>query len=503
MEVRPGDKSERELVEDYISKFTLSEMLDEVLNALLEERPENPYTALGKLIEAKTMPEIIEIKLYPISVEGGAGGVEAKVITNLGEFTGSAADSFDAPPGSDTLRAFGLEEAKIQVIKEIDPREQSKIDEALDNILELDVSVSIAVSKACARAGARHSGVPLYNFIATMGETVELLPLPVLSACQLQYAGPSATNKMSQEILVYPVGASFFDGAMEGLIQAHQLIKTKIAESNIQEDPDTPLEGNPTPINMVNGVIRVRDMPITELVDFVMSAIKGNITGEYLPAVEYGHTSISKFVDDALSYFPDGFESQLEGAEKSSQDVVEAIIATWRQLDVVSIEDPLHPTDLDGLRMLKEKIAGVMEEIRGDGASTELPYALRGVGGDASCPVQVVADEAVSTPDAIKKWEAEAIFNTLKIRMSKCKTVTAAVNLAKAARQAGWQVIIGVEEGMPDSQDDFLADLAVGVAASQFQGGGMESGEHLCKFNRLLQISRENEDIKFAGRQFR
>jgi len=53
MELRPGDKSERELVEDYISKFTLTELLDEVLNTLLEERPENPYTTLGKLIEAK------------------------------------------------------------------------------------------------------------------------------------------------------------------------------------------------------------------------------------------------------------------------------------------------------------------------------------------------------------------------------------------------------------------------------------------------------------------
>jgi hypothetical protein len=100
MELRSGDKSERELVEEYIGKFALTEMLDEVLNALLEERPENPYTTLSKMIETKTMPEIIDVKVYPIVVEGGCGGVEAKVVTNLGEFIGSAGDLFDAPAGS-------------------------------------------------------------------------------------------------------------------------------------------------------------------------------------------------------------------------------------------------------------------------------------------------------------------------------------------------------------------------------------------------------------------
>ena len=392
----------------------------------------------------------------------------------------------------------------------------------------------MAVSKACARAGARHTAVPLYNYIATMGETVELMPLPVLTAVQLQYAGGAPTNKMSQEVLLYPTGASFFDGALEGLVQAHQLIKVKLAQANIQEDPDVPLVGHPKPISMTNGAPRVADIGLLELIEFVTSAIAGEISGEYLPAVELGHTSIAKFSEDQLTYFPYGFESQLEGAEKSGQDVVETIISIWRQTGLVSVEDPLHPSDLDAMRMLKEKIGSVMEEIRGDSASTELPYALGGVGRDASCPLQVVADEAVIDANGIKKWyvsvascvlffpqnkthtnipslhlhfetgrEGEAVFNTLKIKMSKTRTVTGAVNLAKAARQAGWQVIVGCEEGSPESADSFIADLAVGVAASQFQGGGMESAEHLSKFNRLLQISKENEDIKFVGRQFR
>ena len=99
MELRPEDKSEREQVEDYIQQFSIESMLDEVLNGLLEDRPSNPYTALSKLIEAKTMPEIVDILVYPTICEGGRGGVEVKILTNLGEFSGKAGDIFDSPAG--------------------------------------------------------------------------------------------------------------------------------------------------------------------------------------------------------------------------------------------------------------------------------------------------------------------------------------------------------------------------------------------------------------------
>lgn len=140
--------------------------------------------------------------------------------------------------------------------------------------------------------------MPLYNYIATMGETVALIPLPVLTAAMVQYRGSAAENKASQEVLLYPVGATFFDSALEGLVQASQLIKLKIAEVNVQEDPDTPLEpGLPRPISQTGGCPRVSGIAVPEFIDFVLSAVRDNVQGEYLPAVEYGHTSTAKFME--------------------------------------------------------------------------------------------------------------------------------------------------------------------------------------------------------------
>ena len=66
-----------------------------------------------------------------------------------------------------------------------------------------------------------------------------------------------------------------------------------------------------------------------------------------------------------------------------------------------------------------------------------------GVGRDESCPLQIVADEAVLSTKDVKKWAGEAVYNAVKIRMSKCGTVTEAVSMAKEARGVGWSVIVG------------------------------------------------------------
>jgi enolase len=506
MELRSGEKTERQLVEDYIAQFSIESMLDEVLNVLLEERPVNPYTTMAKLIEAKTMPEIMDVTLTAIIVEGGVGAIEARVVTNLGEFISSSSDLFVAPPGSDVLRDMQLQAQKVvSLIKLIDPRNQAEIDAALksDAAEGLDVGTIVAVSQACCRAGSRHRGVPLFNYIATMGDTVEQIPLPVSTAAHVQLGGAEPTNMLSQEVLLYPVSSTFFDAALESLVQASAYIKVTLAASQISEDPAVPATG-PRPISTIGGCPRVASYPLPELMDLVVGCTKGNVTGEIKAAVEYAHTGIAKFgTDGGVSYFPEGSAVVEPGSEKASVDIIESIIATWRASEMVSIEDPLHPSDLQGYRMLKEKIGVVMDEIRADAASTELPLALRGIGMDASCPIQIVADDAVPNAAAIKKWESEAIFNTVKIKMTKVRTVTDAIALAKAARDIGWQVIVGCEEGRGETADSFIADLAVGVAAGQFQGGGMESAEHCVKYNRLLQISKENEGIRFVGRNFR
>lgn len=82
-------------------------------------------------------------------------------------------------------------------------------------------------------------------------------------------------------------------------------------------------------------------------------------------------------------------------------------------------------------------------------------------------------------------------------------SLTAAIQLCKTAREMGWAVIIGSSEDGPETMDTFISDFAVGIGASQFMAGGLHSLETGCKYNRLMEISRENEGINFIGSKFR
>ena len=71
------------------------------------------------------------------------------------------------------------------------------------------------------------------------------------------------------------------------------------------------------------------------------------------------------------------------------------------------------------------------------------------------------------------------------------------------ARDANLGLIVGCLEGMPEVTDTFAADLAVAVGADQYSGGGLQTVEYSCKYNRLVEIARENDELKYPGKNFR
>ena len=98
--------SERIEIEEYLKTYCIEECLDEVLNKVISERPKNPYMSISKAIESKTLPEIIEIKLNLIIVGGQRFGVQAKVLTNISSFTGTATYSKEVPVDLDFFKDF-------------------------------------------------------------------------------------------------------------------------------------------------------------------------------------------------------------------------------------------------------------------------------------------------------------------------------------------------------------------------------------------------------------
>ena len=224
MDLRPAQKSERELVESYIEEFAIEGVIDEILNTLCETRPPNPYTEMAKLIESKTKPEIISLVISSILAEGARSGVEAKVVTNLGEFSASCGDPFIAAKETDIIRNFALVQENIKRnIIHFEPTQQNEIDAALSTIADLEPCIICAVSKAIARAGARHQGMNLYSYIASLAKCTEQIPLPVPTVLSAQ-VGEGLGAAISQDISLFPIASTFLDSSMESLLQAHSKI---------------------------------------------------------------------------------------------------------------------------------------------------------------------------------------------------------------------------------------------------------------------------------------
>jgi enolase len=136
-------------------------------------------------------------------------------------------------------------------------------------------------------------------------------------------------------------------------------------------------------------------------------------------------------------------------------------------------------------------------------SDAKFAYSVEGVGLAPSCQVQIVADNCYATVDDLKALNDEAVYNTVKIQLRRCRTVSAAVTLCACARNYGWSIIIGCEENFGETSENFLADFAVGVGAGQICLGGLHSGESSSKLNRLFEIQAEDDSIGFAGRKFR
>jgi hypothetical protein len=215
-----GDSNnEKKEVEEYLKLYCMEECLDEILNEVILERPTNPYVAMALLCESKTLPEIIDISFKSIIV-GGELAVQANFTTNITTFTGIATYGKVDQDASKAFKDYSMLREKIRdSILEIDPVNVFKVDEAVAKLAGVNPAESLALSIACCRAGARHKGMKLYQFIAhTTGlkENELCIPTPVVSVLSRTIEGAQNT----QDITLTATKSSTFPSAMELLLQA-------------------------------------------------------------------------------------------------------------------------------------------------------------------------------------------------------------------------------------------------------------------------------------------
>ena len=329
-----------------------------------------------------------------------------------------------------------------------DPTQQGKIDELLINLDgtankgRLGANAIVAVSMAVARAGALAERIPLYRYLG--GDTATLLPVPQMNVIN---GGRHAENSLDmQEFMIVPKGTSSFSEALrmasETFHRLKELLKQKGYSAAVGD------EGGFAP-DLRSG---------EEALGLITEAIE---KAGYKPGEE-----IALALDPAASeFYEEGkyhFKKSGEG-KKSSEEMVTLYTQWVEKYPIVSIEDGLAEDDWEGWEALTQALGR---------------------------KIQIVGDDIfVTDPKLIRKGIERGVGNAVLIKLNQIGTVTETLEAIQVARNSNYRVVISHRSG--ETEDTFIADLAVAVNAGQIKTGSLCRSERIAKYNRLLEIEEE------------
>ncbi|KAL5717233.1 phosphopyruvate hydratase [Ranunculus cassubicifolius] len=470
-------------VQEYLDKHTLSRKIEDAVNAAVRAKDPNPVLFISNHMRKAVRPVITKIKARQIMDRRGIPTVEVDLYTNKGMYRAAAAGAASSGMyGAVELRdgekgkylGMGVSRAVKNVNEKIsealigmDPTLQSQIDHAIidldksENKGELGANAMLAVSLAACKAGAAEKEVPLYKHIADLsGKTNMVLPVPAFT---LISGGKLAGNYLSaQEIMILPIGASTFEEAMQMGSEAYHHLKAVISEKhgvtgiNVSED----------------GGFAPNISSFEEGLDLVMEAIDRTGYNEKIKiAMDVGASDFcigTKYDMDFKS------PNKLGQNFRTREDMTALYTQLCKDYPIVSIEEPFDKDDWEHTKSF-----------------TRL----------AIC--QVVGDDLLmSNTKRIEKAIDEFTCNALLLKMNQMGTVTETIEAVKLAKDANWGVIISHMLG--ETEDSFLADLAVGLATGQFKAGAPCRSECLSKYNQLLRIEEElGDQAVYAGDNWR
>jgi enolase len=165
-----------------------------------------------------------------------------------------------------------------------------------------------------------------------------------------------------------------------------------------------------------------------------------------------------------------GYRLAAEGVHRSTADMVQMVAGWVADFPVVSVEDPLDEEDWSGWAELTRRIGA---------------------------RVRLIGDDLFTTnADRLRKGIAISCANGVLVKVNQNGTLSGTLEVMRIAREAGYVPVVSARSG--ETEDDFLADLAVGTAAGQIKIGSLRTSDRLAKYNQLLRIA-EDESLAFAG----
>jgi enolase len=335
--------------------------------------------------------------------------------------------------------------------------DQRGLDEALmaldgtNDKSRLGANALLGVSMAAARAAAAAAGEPLWRYLG--GDQAHLLPVPAMNVLN---GGMHADNPIDfQEYMVAPVGARSFSDAVRIGAEVYHQLKLELKQRGLSGGVGD--EGGFAPGLSSN------EEPLELLVDAIEAV-------GYRPGDD-----VAICLDPATSeLYRDGrYELAGESRSLSSEEMIELWADISARYPLLFLEDGLAEGDWDGWRQLTQRI------------------------GDQ---LQLVGDDIfVTNPDILRQGIERGVANSVLIKLNQIGTLTETLDTIAMARDAGYRCVISHRSG--ETEDTFIADLAVATGVGQIKTGAPARSERVAKYNQLLRIEEQLGDrARYAGR---
>jgi enolase len=412
------------------------------------------------------MPEILQVSAREILDSRGNPTVEAEVHTTSGFGRGAV------PSGASTgeheaceLRdgdkgrylGKGVRKAVENVNDKLGPAilgmsalDQAAIDLRLievdgsPNKSKLGANAVLAISMACARAGADVVGLPLWRYLG--GAQARVLPTPLMNIVN---GGAHADSGLEvQEFMIVPHGLPTFAEALRAGTEVFHSLKKALAKDGLTTSVGD--EGGFAPRLASN----------EEAIKRVMQAITD---AGYEPKKQ-----ISIALDCAASEFYKDGKYTFDKKPHTAAELAEVYATLAAKYPIVSIEDGFAEDDWDGWKLITDKLGSKLQLVGDDLFVTNKTRLARGIEGK--------------------------IANSILIKLNQIGTLTETLDTIRLATSAGYTSIISHRSG--ETEDAFIADLAVATNAGQIKTGSLSRSDRIAKYNQLLRIGEELEDAQ-------
>ena len=372
--------------------------------------------------------------------------------------------------GKGVLKAVANVNGEIaKAVSGFDATDQRGLDHKmimLDNTptkARLGANAILAVSMAAARAAATATKQPLYKYLSkySSDRSANLLPVPMMNILN---GGAHADNSVDfQEFMAMPVGAPSFSEALRWGVEVFHSLKAALKKHGYSTAVGD--EGGFAPSCKSN----------EEAIQIVLEAISAS---GYKPGEQ-----VAIALDPAASEFYEKASGKyvFKKSDKSthSSEQMAAYWTSWTEkYPIVSLEDGMAEDDWAGWKALTQSV--------GTKASTKR--------------IQLVGDDLfVTNTERLSRGINDGIANAILIKLNQIGSVTETIDAIELARKAGYNSIISHRSG--ETEDTFIADLAVATAAGQIKTGSASRTDRIAKYNQLLRIEEElGSAARFPGK---